>query len=482
MPDSSSSNIKKLAASGLRWAILARIGTQTVRWAATIVVIRLLTPDDYGMMAMAMAIISLAMLFNELGVRLVIIRHSNLSCSQIGSLQVFVAALNFFLFMLVVLAAPYASLIYDSDITSVLRACSLVFLTYAIGSVQETLLIRAMNFKKRAYAETTAQLAGSLVSLLLAFLGFGVWSLVLGLLTVRIISALSFYRFVPERYPWRFRYADISPFVGYAGAVSFQRILSWVPTHLIPMTLGIIGSQQALGLYVVGQNLSFLPLTKFGSAFQQVSVATYAKSQDKSQNVSGALQKSLCYLGSIFFPYSLFVIVIAPLAVVFVLGPLWVELVIFIQAMVLALPFRSFNLQLIAAINIIGDTKVGLSMSSVQAILPFTMVIAGSLGGGLVGAGLGWAISVPVAHGLCLWLSRRRLPIDATNLAVSYLRSIGVGIGVVIVILGAKKLLVLSHPMLQLAVLSVIGVFSFALLSLLINRRQITDVYRFIRT
>ena len=478
--DDSPADIKKLAAAALRWAIFARIGVQIIRWSATIIVIRLLTPNDYGTMAMAMAVVAFASLFNELGVRLVIVRHAGLTTSQIGSLQVFVAGLNILLCLIAMLTAPYASLLYGHDITDVLRICALTFLTYAIGFVQESLLVRVMDFKKRAYAETASQLGGSIVSLLLAFFGFGVWALVVGFLTVRTISAALFYHYVPKRYPWRFRYTDIQPFIGYASGLSLQQFIAWVPTHLIPMVIGIIHNQHMLGFYVVGQNLSFLPLTKFGSAFQQVGIATYAKSQTETQQVTGALRKSLCYLSSIFFPYMFFVIVIAPLAVEVVLGPTWFELTTFIQIMVLALPLRACNLQLIAAVNVIGDTKVGLKINAIQAVLSFTMVIAGSFSG-LAGAAFGWALSVPITHALGIWLTRHCLPMGIWDLILAYLRPATVGIGIVIIIASALPLTEQFRPFLQLAIMSVLGVVGFVLLSLIINRSQFMEIVRFIR-
>lgn len=473
-------SLRVAAATALRWSIGARFATQIIRWGATLLVIRLLTPEDYGLLAMTMVVISFATLFNELGAAAVIVRRHDLSPNEIGSLQGLVAALNLGLGLIVFLLAPYVSALYGSDITTILRACCLMFLAYSVGIVQEALLIRAMDFKSRALVETTAQVTGAVLTLGLALLGFGVWALVFGMLATRTLKALGFLRLVPERYPWRLSLADVRPHIGYAGTIALQRMVYWIPGNVTVMLIGILKGPALLGLYNVGKDLAFLPLNKLGSVLNEVGFATYARSQEKIDGVRNALEKSLAFVSFAFIPYALLGAALAPEAVAVVLGERWLPVVPIIQLMIVAVPFRALNVQLSEALNAAGDARGGLRIQLGFAILTTTCVAAGAFWS-IETAAAGWAVAMPLVHALALREARRSLGLSLKPLWRPYGRSLAVGVAAVLAVLLARSALGPVDPVVAFPLLGVAGTALAVATVAILDRERLLDVARFAR-
>ena len=473
-------SLRVLAATALRWSMGARLATQVIRWGVTLVVIRLLTPEDYGLLAMAMVVISFATLFNELGASAVIVRTPTLSRNEIGSLQGLVATLNLVLAAIVFLAAPFVSAFYGTDITMIVRVCCLMFLAYSIGIVQEALLIRAMDFKSRALVDTTSQLTGAMTTLALALLGHGVWALVVGMIVGRTINALGFLWLVPECYPWRLSPAELRPHVKYAGTMLLQRVVTWIPGHATTLIIGVLRGAAPLGLYHVGRDLAFMPLMKVGSVLNEVGFATYARSQDRMNGVSKALIKSVEFLSFVFVPYALLAIVLAPNAVAVVLGEQWLGLVPILQWMVVALPFRVLNIQLTAALNAAGHAGAGLRVQTASAILT-TIGVAGGALWSIEAAAAGWAVAVPLVHVVALREAGRTLGLELRPLLKAYARSAVVGLVGAGAVLIAKPTVAESDPMFVLAILLLAGASAAIVGILAVDRRRFRQIVRFTR-
>jgi len=468
------------AASALRWSIVGRIGTQIIRWAATLIVIRLLAPEDYGLMAMAMAVIAFAALFNELGANAVIVRNAGLSREEIGSIQGLVAVLNLTLGGILYAMAPLIAQLYESDVTAVLRGCCLVFPAFAVAIVQEALLIRDMDFRSRMLVETTAQLTGSLTALLLAWLGAAVWALVVGMIVTRMIMAAGFFLLVPERFPWRLDWRDLRPYIGFAAALSLQRAVSWLYVHFTTFVLGTFNSATLLGLYSIGKDLAFLPIDKFGSVLNQVGFATYARSQDFTKGIRRALEKSLDYLIFLFTPYAILGAVMAPIAIEAVLGEQWLAVVPMAQLFLIALPFRAFNTQLAEAFNAAGQAGVALQMHAANAVLALTCIISGSFWS-IEGAAAGWAVAMPLAYANNLRIAKSALGLDTRRIMAAHLRPLACA-GVAAAVTWSVALSIqLSSALLELAVMMTAGACTLITVMLLLDRTRMIELIRFLR-
>lgn len=167
--------------TAVRWMAAARFGGQIATWAITIYVIRILSPEDYGLMSMAAVLMGFAMLVNELGLVPALIQAKKIDDYLVR--QVFGALLVSNLAFCVVLyvAAPYFALFFeDGRLAPIVRVLAIMLPIASIGAVPEALLQRSIEFKGLTVVQFLSMIAGSLTTLALALGGSGVWALVIG--------------------------------------------------------------------------------------------------------------------------------------------------------------------------------------------------------------------------------------------------------------------------------------------------------------
>ncbi len=172
-------SIERQAVSALKWSAISKVVGQLVSWAVTVLVIRLLSPDDYGLIAISAVIISIFTSIAELGLGASIVQSRAISKNELEKLAGALLALNLGLGLIVGLAAPLAGALFnDSRLIDVVRVSALQFLFNAAATVPQSMVYREMRFKWLAFVDLASGLMTSLITLALAWRGAGVWALV----------------------------------------------------------------------------------------------------------------------------------------------------------------------------------------------------------------------------------------------------------------------------------------------------------------
>ena len=150
-------------------------------WALTIVVMRLLNPADYGLMAMGTTVIAFAAMLSEMGLGTAIVQMPKYDPDVVRSIAGMVLLLNLALTLVVMAASPLAALFFhEPRVSAIISVSALQFFVNAIGVAPDAILRREMRFQSLAYVEVAAGVVAGVSTLSCAFYGLGVWSLVLG--------------------------------------------------------------------------------------------------------------------------------------------------------------------------------------------------------------------------------------------------------------------------------------------------------------
>jgi len=174
-----SSGVTHRITASLLWLGSANLLGQAISWLSTMVVIRLLSPEDYGLMAMAGLTIGCPLLIGDLGVGAVVIQSPTLTEPRLRAL--FGASLLTYITAAVLTyhaAPPLAAFFAEPRLVPIIRALSLCFVFVGFYALPQSLLVRDMQFDRKATVDVLTALVSSLVSLTLAATGWGVWSLV----------------------------------------------------------------------------------------------------------------------------------------------------------------------------------------------------------------------------------------------------------------------------------------------------------------
>src|SRR5262249_42373873 len=388
----SGSQMKRTVIASLLWQGSASLVSQVISWGATLVVIRLLSPDDYGLTAMAGLSISFLMLIGDLGVGPVVVQASTLNRTQLRALSG-VALLAYLLGAVVAIAsAPLAAAFFaEPKIIPIVHALSACFVLAGLYAVPQALVLRTLEFDRKAKIEVLATLVSSIVALALAFSGWGLWSLVAATVATHAVKAVAFQIVHPcLALPFP-SFAVVRDMAHFGGLVTIDRILWFGYTNLDIAIAGRSLGGALVGLYSVALSLASIPCDKVMSIVTQVSFSAFSRTQDDRESLRRGMLQTLEVVSLLAFPTFFGMAVVAPEALAVFVGPKWADAVVPFQILCLALPFRCLGLLFAPALFGTGRPRAAVENNAITLASMAAALIIG-VQWGVVGLCCGWLV------------------------------------------------------------------------------------------
>lgn len=463
--------------SGIRWTAGARFAAQLGTWAVTLVVIRILSPADYGLLAMATLFIALLSMFGEFGLGSALVQQPELDEAMLQRVFGIVLLVHFALAVLLVLGAPLiAAFFSEPRVVPVVRVLSLQFIIAAFVVVPDALLQRAMKFKGRSLIELGAVLTGSAATLFLALSGYGVWALVAGTLVAQLLKAIGLNVLVPYLRSPRFSLQGLRPLLRFGGHTTLSQLL-WVAYVQVDVLIGarLLG-KEALGFYSVALHLASLPIQRLSGIVNQIAFPAFARLQDDLARVGAHVLAATRVLSFVAFPVLWGISSIAPEIADVILGPKWQSAALPLQVLGLIMPLRVVAYFVPNAIQGIGRTDILLVNSLWGLAVAPPLLFLGAYHWGLPGLSLAWLVASPL---LFLQAMARTLPaigLRIAELGRAMAPAAGAGLVMYGAVAGARQILPVERGgFIQLAMLIIIGALAYTSASLLVNRRGIDE-------
>lgn len=443
---------------------------------------RLLSPGDYGLVAMAMVFMNVLLMFAEAGLGAALVQAQVVEEHTLR--RIFGAGIlfNVVLFALQFAAAPLIAGFFEEErLVSIIRVLSLQLLLNAFGLVPSALLSQRLDFKRQALIGLASAVCSSLCTLFLALAGYGVWALVCGSLiaalcqTVGANLAASFLRW-PD-----FSFKETRGLIVFGGQLTAARLLWLIYSQADIFIAGRLFGKEMLGFYSVAMHLASLPVQKITAVLNQIAFPAFAQTQRQTETVRVHMLKGVRLLSFVAFPVLWGISAIAPEIVTVLLGPKWVAAITPLQLLPLVMPLTMLSPFLNTAFQGIG--RGGVVFSNVFTACVF-MPAAFWIGArwGLVGLCVAWLVGFPLVFIINL---HRMLPLVGLKvssalkpIALPMLAAAGMYFGVWI----ARSLLPAGLPALALmAVLIVTGAAGYALVTVATNgdgAREAVDLFR----
>lgn len=310
--------------SALGWSFALRMGIQVFSWAVTLIVIRLLTPEDYGLMTMALAYLSLAMVWRELGLNALLIQNRTIEPEEMSRIYGAIILAHIVLcLLLVAAAAPLARLFDDERLTLVLQALALSLLIMPIATVPRALLQRALNFKATTTSELVSNIASAAVTLSLALLGQGVWALVAGNIVGSIVLSLALYWASPIRLRPRFDLARLRPRLPFMRQTLWSQTLGQVLAPIGNFIVGKMLGTASLGFYSMAREIASLPVSKASSILVSVAFPAVSEIQSNPALIRSYFLRAVRVQSALTYPAMFGLAACATEIVPLVLGEQW---------------------------------------------------------------------------------------------------------------------------------------------------------------
>jgi len=295
--------LKQKTISGVVWTGLAKMSMQGVLFVVTIILARLLTPDDFGIVGMAALVTVAVAMVNDRGLGTAIIQKRDILENQLSS--VFWGGLVFaiVLFSISAMASfPVAAFFKKPVVQAVIGVQAFGFIIGAFGIVQKSLLTRDMEFKKLAIMEIASVAVSGCISIVMALLKFGVWSLVVGTLVRDLTGVILVWIYCDWRPKLHFSWPDFKSLFGFSANVLGNDVALYATTNVDITIIGKVLGSAPLGFYSLALNMVKLPVTRLSGIVSKVTFPAFSAVQEDLGRFKNGFTKSLTFISIFTFP------------------------------------------------------------------------------------------------------------------------------------------------------------------------------------
>lgn len=344
-------NLKGKTKKGLYWSFFNQFSNYGMNFIVGIVMARLLSPSDFGVTALPAVFMAIASTIQDGGLANALIRKKEVTNKDLSTTFYYSICLGVVLYFTLFLSAPLIADFYHTPIlVSLIRVTAIGFLYSPLITPQNILLRRRLDFKILTKISLVTRVFGATVGIVMAYVGYGVWSLVISNLLAGMFTLLIAWlvvRWLPK-YGWSkesFKYLW-----GYGNKIMFSAIIENLYSNIAPVFIGKYYSPAQLGIYNRAQGYASMPSQNITGAINNVSFPVLSKMQDDTEKLAYNYRRMLRLSAFVIFPIMLMLSALARPLVITMITEKWEHSIIFLQIMCFSMmwyPIHAINLNLL---------------------------------------------------------------------------------------------------------------------------------------
>jgi lipopolysaccharide exporter len=397
---------------------------------ATVVLARVLGPEEFGLVSLALVFVGVVEVMADLGVAQALIYHRG-SRRSTDAAFAFTVATGFLLAGAVAVAAPYlAQALGDRAITDFLRVLALSFALAGFGIVPDVLLRRDLLFRRRFAVQLSSNATRGIVSIGLALMGFGAWSLVYGQLAAMFVMSVVAWtrvRYRPDLRWWRLRFSDLRPLLAFGAPTAGNGLLNTVILNIDYVIVSRALGATALGYYLLAFRLPEMIIVSVFQVLSQVAFPVFSRARNEPERMRRGYLRMLRLQTTYGVVLGCVLAAVAPYLVPVVFGPGWAVSVFPLQALAIYAAFRSLGMGVVDVLKALGRPGLALGTSVARfVVLVPALVLATAYGiNGVAVAQVAVALLFAVVMQV---VAGRLLGARAVNLLAACMPAIGAGV------------------------------------------------------
>lgn len=378
-------SLKDKALTGVFWTYVQQFGTQLISFVVSIFLARILLPEEFGLIGMIAIFMGIGTTLFDGGMTSSLIRSDNLVDSDYSTVFIFNLFVSVAIYIIIFIIAPFIADFYNQPILkNITRVYSLSFVFSSIGAVQNTILTKKMNFKRQAILTIPSLITASVVALIMANLGYGVWSLVgMTLINTFVLSVILWFSstwnpkfiFSTDKFRKHFNY-------GYK--LTLSGILDIIFTNIYQIVIGRFFSASIVGYYTRANQLMMLPVGNVSTALNKVAFPLFSEMQSDTQRLKQAYKRIMLLVLFIINPVIMLMSVLAEPLTRFLFTDKWLPMVPIFQVLALSGLLYPLHLYNLLILQVRGRSDLFLKLEVVKKILS-AIILAVSFYFGLYG-------------------------------------------------------------------------------------------------
>lgn len=370
-----SDSLRSKTVKGVVWSSIERFSTQGVQFLIMIIMARLLTPKDYGLIGMLAIFLAVAQSLIDSGFSQALIRKQDRTDVDNSTVFYFNIVVSSALYLILFIAAPFVADFYNQpELTSVMRVVCLGVILNSLAVVQRALLTVRIDFKTQAKASLSAAVISGCIGIVLAYCGFGVWSLVVQQLLNLSVNTLLLWIFSKWRPIAVFSWKSFHELFAFGSKLLASGLLDTLYRNIYPIVIGKLFSASSLGHYTRAHQFSEFPSSNVTGIIQRVTYPILCGIQDETERLEAVYRKFLKLSAFIIFPLMIGMSAVARPFIDIVLGKQWGFCGQLLQIICFAMmwyPIHAINLNLL---QVKGRSDLFLRLEIIKKILGITVL------------------------------------------------------------------------------------------------------------
>ena len=398
-------NLKQKATAGLIWVALRNYASMGISFISGIILARLLTPHDYGCIGLLSIFMALSNTFIDAGFGSALIQKKDPTNTDYSTIFFWNMGVALFLYIILFFAAPPVARFYKIPLLSpVLRVQALVIILYAFNLVQINQLRKQLKFKILSLVTLCTSVIALAVTIVMAFHGLGVWSLVAQNLISAFLPAIFYWFYVKWRPIKTFSWSSFRQLFSFGSYVLLSHFVNEFCRHIPGLLIGKLFNAATLGYYSKAAGTEKMASQTISGVISNIVFPLYSAAQDDKKILGNIIKRLTMSIAYITFPLMLILMLIAKPLFVLLYSERWLPSVIYFQVLCtigIASCLQTINAQSIAAI---GKSKQMFNWTLMKRGVGSSAIIIGLLTYGMKGFLVGVIIFNYFSYAVNIWL------------------------------------------------------------------------------
>lgn len=475
-----SNSLKQKTVTGVLWSSLERFSVQGIQFVVMIVMARMLTPNDYGLVGMLAVFISISQSLVDSGFSQALIRKQNRTETDNSTVFYFNIIVGIILYAIIFVSAPFIADFYNEpQLTAITRVICLSVLFNSMVIVQRALLTIKIDFKTQAKAALTAAISSGIVGIWMAVSGYGVWSIVAQQLINLGVNALLLWILSNWRPQWVYSWKSFHELFGFGSKLLASGLIETLYRNIYLIIIGKVFSAADLGYYTRAHQFTDFPSSNLTGIIQRVTYPVLCSIQNEDARLADVYRRFLRITAFVIFPLMLGLAAVAEPLVLTLLKEQWLFAATLLSIICFSMmwyPVHAINLNLL---QVKGRSDLFLRLEIYKKIIG-VIILCVTIPMGLVAMCIGSFFSSMIALVINTHYTGKLIGVgffrQMSDLMPTFLLSVSMGAFVYLIIN-----ILNIHPIAQLVIGIVIGILYYVLLALLFKFTEFKELLQLLK-
>jgi len=372
------SSLKQKTISGLSWSFVDQMGNLVISFVVGIVLARLLSPREFGLIGMIIVFVAISESFINSGFSNALIRKQNCTNTDYSTVFYFNLVVGFLFFLLLNISTPAISSFFNEpELQPIVRVMAWILMVNSLSIIQRTILVKRVDFKLFARISIISSLSSGAIALIMAFNGYGVWSLVAQRLSKQILETLFLWIWNNWRPQLLFSWDSFKELFDFGSKLLISGLIDTIYRNVYYLIIGKFFSAQELGYYTKADDFKRIPSEGLNGVISRVSFPVLSSIQDDKPRLKTNYQELIRSTMFITFILMMGLAAVSEPMVITLIGEKWRPSIVYLQLLCfvgMMYPLHALNLNML---QVSGRSDLFLKLEVIKKLLAIPIILIG---------------------------------------------------------------------------------------------------------